>query len=216
MSWTKEAPKVPGFYWFRYPQMIPVNRDDNPTIARVMGSPLSDRLTVAFPGNEDCPQPINIPGDPEWWSEPIRPPGEQITVGNPCEFPFCMADKCLLQPTCKTSSNLQDVVDQFAALGQVDDQFWMNRATMEKIRPLIPQIDAGRIGPFASYQQAGISINYDETLGDGVVESGTWLKTERARPCGEMPIKVVRKRFQIEEMVRIQRSRNMNNEGAAR
>jgi hypothetical protein len=93
--WTKEAPKEPGFYWFRYPQMTPIYRDDNPTIVRVL-KPLYDGGPVqcAFPGNEECPHSINIPGDPEWWSERIISPSEHVLFDGffaPKDFPDQMA-----------------------------------------------------------------------------------------------------------------------------
>jgi hypothetical protein len=90
--WSKEAPKEPGFYWFRYPQMDPIDREDNPTIARVMKSLYSDRLTVAFPGNDECPRPEALP-DGEWWSERISPPGGGIRIDGAGPYRATLATK---------------------------------------------------------------------------------------------------------------------------
>lgn len=74
--WIKEPPKEPGYYWFRYPQMVPIYLEDNPTIVRMMKSDAFG-MTCAFPGNDYCMRfddPQLLAGDPEWWSEAIHPP----------------------------------------------------------------------------------------------------------------------------------------------
>lgn len=78
--WTKEPPKEIGYYWFRYPQMVPIYLEDNPTIVRLVkpfaimpGAP----LVCLFPGNDtgcSTDDPSLLVGDPEWWSERIAPP----------------------------------------------------------------------------------------------------------------------------------------------
>jgi hypothetical protein len=88
--WGKEAPKEPGFYWMLFNSEADAPRYDlydmiergletgNLTVVRLMKSRFDDRFTVCFPGNDDCPQPVEIVGGYQWWSEPICPPGGEM------------------------------------------------------------------------------------------------------------------------------------------
>ncbi len=74
MKWTKEPPKLNGFYWIRYPREG--MRQELVTIVEIDNS-FPEYGPIHFIGNE-FPSTFDELKDVEWWSQKIQEPQVKI------------------------------------------------------------------------------------------------------------------------------------------
>jgi hypothetical protein len=92
-------------------------------------------------------------------------------------------------------SELEETLKQFAKLEPVDDCFWMNRRTWDKLSPHFKKLNAE--GAFGVHSPSGMMVYYDETLNDGSIEAGTWMRADKFEEGLVGLRKLVRHRYTI-------------------
>lgn len=88
-------------------------------------------------------------------------------------------------------------MDQIKKMQPVDDCMWMNQATLVKFKNSAAFFERGFTITLQWIELAGVRIYVDDTLPDGIVDSGSWVRNDMYEEGARGSSKLVRHRYQI-------------------